>query len=95
MQESYAESACAAKLLGLAELAKELRCTVSVSYETDKEWTLHCGRTLDGQSGQTVQHVADAHPRIHLEFSLDLKRAALHARLSHRGNSLAVIHQRQ
>ena len=58
--ESYAESACAAKLLGLAELAKELRCTVSVSYETDsqflfartddhryKEWRLHTSSWTD------------------------------------------------
>ena len=37
--ESYAESACAAKLLGLAELVKEPHSTVSVNYETDTRFS--------------------------------------------------------
>ena len=37
--ESYAESACAAKLLGLAELVKEPHSTVPVNYETDTRFS--------------------------------------------------------
>ena len=39
--ESYTESACAAKLLGLAELVKEVHDTVSVNYETDSDSALY------------------------------------------------------
>ena len=56
--ESYAESACAAKLLGLAELAKELHGTVSVNCETDSDSARYVHQRRGSGGLDTSKYVA-------------------------------------